>query len=94
MGKIIMHGRSIADIDKPLMQAFDINCQVVNLAAWIRDRAFEDFGITLAHSDDIDRLDEIVVEHYYRDKAEWLREKMRYAIAAGKIKKQNQSGDD
>lgn len=88
MSKIIMFGRSIADIDKSLMQDFDITCQVVNFAAWIREKAYEDFGLRLVSSEAINRLDEIVVENHYRDKAEWLREKMREAIRAKRPMKQ------
>lgn len=35
-------------------------------------------------SEAVNKLDEIVVKNYYRDKAEWLREKMRNAIRAKK----------
>lgn len=79
-----MHGRSIADIDTSLMREFDRICQVVNFAAWIREKAFEDFRIMLTSSEAVSKLDEIVVKNYYRDKAEWLREKMRNAIRARK----------
>ncbi len=80
MKKILMYKRSIANLDDDLVRHFDHHCKVINFSAWIREQAFKDFGLRIMRGEDIDELDEMVVRHLYRDKSEWLREKMRNSI--------------
>lgn len=82
--KIIMYRSHLAYIDPVLMAAFDHHCAVVNFSAWIRQQAQQDFGLVITNKEDLLALDEAVTEHYYSDKTEWLREKMRSAIHSSK----------
>lgn len=82
MKKIIMYQRAIAYIDDDLMFAFDNAGKVINFSAWIRQQAHLDFNLTINGATDIDLLDQCVVARFYKDKSEWLREKMRIHINA------------
>lgn len=79
-----MYTRHVAYIDKNLIGEFDNKCPVPNFSAWIREQAKQDFGLTITSEYGLSLLDEKVREHFYLDKTEWLREKMRNAIAIAK----------
>lgn len=78
--KISMYQTHVAYIDRDLIQAFDELVAVPNFSAWIRKQAKEDFDLVITSRYELSLLDEVVREHYYTDKTEWLREKMRNAI--------------
>lgn len=75
-----MYQTHIAYIDLELLSAFDSACTVPNFSAWIREQARRDFGLIITSQYELSLLDEYVREHYYLDKTEWLREKLRVAI--------------
>lgn len=80
MKKIIMYQKSIVNLDDKLVACFDYCCPVLNFSAWIREQAYNQFGIMVHDSSGIIKLDEVVQYHLYRDKSEWIREKMRNSI--------------
>lgn len=82
--KILMYGCHIAYIETRLLRAFDGKCPVMNFSAWIREKAHEDFGLTITNAQDIRELDTYVSEHFYADKTDWLRDKLRTAIKLSK----------
>ena len=69
-----------AYIDSHLMNEFNIYGQVVNLTSFILESFYEQFHFRIIDKSDIERVDEIVKENFYQDKAEWLREIMRNRI--------------
>lgn len=75
-----MYQTHIAYIDLELLSAFDSACAVPNFSAWIREQARRDFDLIITSQYELSLLDEYVREHYYLDKTEWLREKLRVAI--------------
>lgn len=50
------------------------------MPSFIKRCAYEDFDIMLDNIDDISYLEEQLDNYFYKDKTEWLREKMRLAI--------------
>ena len=78
--KIVMYRTHVAYIDREFLQEFDLHCGVVNFSAWIRKQALQDLNLTITNKEDLLILDDLVLNYYYIDKSEWLRDKMRIAI--------------
>jgi hypothetical protein len=75
--KIKLFETHFAWISSSLLSDFQSATGIKRRSDWIKKQAKQDFGITLSSSEDIPRLDMLVRAHYYDDKAEWLKEKMR-----------------
>lgn len=44
---------------------------------WLIEKCKDQFNLKLETKEDIGKLEIILNEHYYKDKADWLREKIR-----------------
>ena len=75
-----MYQKAIAYLEDEMMYMFDKWCGVVNFAAWVRQKAKEDFDLEITSAVDIEKLDAICQMHWYKDKSEWLRNKIREEI--------------
>jgi hypothetical protein len=73
--KIIIYGKHFAWIDRELLNKFDIN--VDNRTLWIKEEILNDFSISIDNRDSIDMLDMTLKEKGYKNKSEWLRERIR-----------------
>lgn len=80
MKKLIMYQKAIAYLEDEMMYEFDKNCGVVNFAAWVRQKAKEDFDLEITSADDIEKLSAVCQSNWYKDKSEWLRNKIREEI--------------
>lgn len=78
--KILMYQKHVAYIDNDLMADFDEYSPVVNFSGWVREQAKKDFGLNITNKYELEMLDNLVLRNHYTDKADWLREKMRFAI--------------
>ncbi len=47
---------------------------------FIKNKVISDFGLELKTKQDIDSLDVILKENFYKDKADWIREELRTYI--------------
>jgi hypothetical protein len=82
--KVILYGRHFAYIDSDFMESFLRFCKVSNFASWLRKQAKRDFDLEISDENSISQLDKLVAQHYYSDKTEWLREKMRLEMAGSR----------
>lgn len=55
-----------------------------NRTTWLLKKCEEEFGIYLETNDDVSKLEAILYENYYKDKADWLRDKIREELKGGK----------
>lgn len=80
--KILMYGKHIAWIETEMLIKLDtiIKKQKKNRNQWIREKCKDDFSFMLDNIESIKKLDFEVKKHLYKDKAEWLRAKIREEI--------------
>ena len=80
--KIVMYGKHIAWLDNEMLEKFNIiiNKDSKNIYQWIKEECKNDFSISLDNKEMIDILDSEVKKHLYKDKAEWIRTKIREEI--------------
>jgi len=78
--KIKLFEVHFAWVNDSLLKRFTETTGIKRRTEWIKECAKEDFDIVLDSPDDIPRLELVIRSHYYEDKGEWLREKMRKAI--------------
>lgn len=82
--KIKLFQQHFAYIDEEFLYEFYHKTHIINISSFIKRYAFKDFGIMLDNIDDISYLEEQLNNYFYKDKTEWLREKMRLAIQDSK----------
>ena len=77
------HGVHIANLEKPQVDMLD---QYVNSRSqWIRDECMTDFNLELNTMNDIANFNIALKSELYKDKADWVREKIRYLKKARNI---------
>lgn len=83
--RIRLYGQHLGYIGYDLYDKFLRICSVIDYSSWMKETAYKDFDFYITGKDSIDVLREKVVENYYEDIADWLREKMREEIRKNKI---------
>lgn len=78
--KIKLFQYHFAYIDEDFLYEFYHKTHIINITSFIKKSAYEDFGIMINEKNDIVYLEKELHQHYYKDKSEWLREKMRIAL--------------
>lgn len=78
--KIKLFQRHFANIEECMLQEFHIRTGIINIISFIKQSAYNDFEIYLSHESDMIDFEKALKENFYKDKSEWLREKMREEI--------------
>lgn len=78
--RIRLYGQHLAYIGYDLYNNFTHICKVLDYSSWIKKRANIDFGLTISGEASIEELKEVVMDNYFEDIGDWLREKMREEI--------------
>lgn len=78
--KIKLFQRHFANIEECMLQEFHIRTGIINIISFIKQSAYNDFEIYLSHESDIIDFEKALKENFYKDKSEWLREKIRDEI--------------
>lgn len=73
--KLLINGKHFAWLDTEYIRKID--SMVGNRAKWIRKCCREDFGIELSTLADFEELDKQLTQNLFKDKADWLRAKIR-----------------
>lgn len=66
-----------ANIDAEQLCKFEQKTGIINIISFIKKNAYDDFGMHLTDKDSLETFDVLLKEAMYKDKTEWLREKMR-----------------
>lgn len=75
--KIKLFQEHFAYLDSDFLLTFEHMTRTINIISFIREQVFLDFGFYLESREDLEKLDKMIERNYYKDKSEWLREKMR-----------------
>ena len=78
--KIKIFQKHFANIDDRLLYEFHHKTGIINIISFIKKSVFLDFEIYLTSEKDLETLDKYLADNFYKDKSEWLREKMRLEI--------------
>ena len=78
--KIKLFQKHFANIDEHMLQEFHIRTGIINIISFIKQSAYTDFEIYLSHESDMIDFEKALKENFYKDKSEWLREKIRDEI--------------
>ncbi|OUQ13880.1 hypothetical protein B5E87_04700 [Massilimicrobiota sp. An142] len=78
--KIKLFQRHFANIEECMLQEFHIRTGIINIISFIKQSAYNDFEIYLSHESDMIDFEKALKENFYKDKSEWLREKIRDEI--------------
>lgn len=80
--KITLYHKHFANIDTDFLYYFEQNTGIINMNTFIRESVYIDFYLYLEDAEDLKNLDILLIKNHYKDKTEWLREKMRNALKA------------
>lgn len=75
--KIKLFQKHFAYIDSNLLQEFHYQTGIINIIPFIKESAYHDFNIYLENEESLRMFEEALEKYYYKDKSEWLREKIR-----------------
>lgn len=75
--KIKLFQEHFAYLDADFIRAFENRTSIINIISFIKEQVYLDFGFYLECKEDVEKLDIVLEENFYKDKTEWLREKMR-----------------
>ena len=78
--KIKLFQKHFANIDEHMLQEFHIRTGIINIISFIKQSAYNDFDIYLDSEGDMIEFEKKLKEDFYKDKSEWLREKIRDEI--------------
>lgn len=78
--KIKLFQKHFANIDEYMLHEFHIRTGNINIISFIKQSAYNDFEIYLSHESDMIDLEKKLKDNFYKDKSEWLREKIRDEI--------------
>ena len=82
MSKIKIFQQSFANIDDDFLKLFHEITDEISIIIFIKKSVFKDYGFYLESIEDIEKLDECVNHDFYKNKSEWLKEKMRNEMKA------------
>lgn len=66
-----------ANIDIEFLYEFERLTGIINIITFIKATVYQDYLLYLNGIEDIKELDLLLKKYHYKDKSEWLREKMR-----------------
>lgn len=75
--KIKLFQEHFAYLDSDFLLTFEKMTSTINIISFIKEQVYLDFGFYLESVEDLKKLDKMLEKNYYKDKSEWLREKMR-----------------
>jgi len=75
--KIKLFQKHFANVDADFLHTFSHQTGIINIISFIKKSCYDDFGFYLENKEDLVTLDEYLKHRFYKDKSEWLREKMR-----------------
>lgn len=75
--KIKLFQQHFAYIDSNLLREFQYKTGIINIISFIKESAYHDFDIYLENEKSLKTFEKALKKYYYKDKSEWLREKIR-----------------
>jgi len=78
--KVLFRNVHVAYVNAALKARFQQLYGVRNYVAWVREEAYETFGLRLEEENGLRALQAAVSERYYGSVGEWLDEKMRQLV--------------
>lgn len=78
--KIKLFQKHFANIDEHMLHEFHMRTGNINIISFIKQSIYNDFDIYLDSEGDMIEFEKKLKEHFYKDKSEWLREKIRDEI--------------
>ena len=75
--RIRLYGQHLAYINSFLYFSFVQKCEVLDYSSWIKKMAKNDFDILIVGEGSIDELKAKVLDNYFEDIGDWLRQRMR-----------------
>lgn len=82
--KIKLFQKHFANIDEKMLHEFHVKTGIINIISFIKQSAYKDFEIYLNHESDMIIFEMTLKDNFYKDKSEWLREKIREEIRKSK----------
>ncbi len=82
--KVFLGNIHIAYVNVGLMSEFCRVLGIVNYTAWVRQQAFDTYGITLYSKSDLEHLQHCTENDYYDSVGEWLHDRMRTLLREAK----------
>jgi len=80
MKKIKIFQQPFANIDDDFFKKFTLLTGEINIISFIKKSAFEDFDLYLNTSESLDKFDYYLEDNFYKNRSEWLKEKMRHKM--------------
>lgn len=78
--KIKLFQEHFANVEADFLHDFEYITGIINIISFIKESCYEDFGIYLNSKEDLKEFETMLNKYYYKDKSEWMREKMRDEI--------------
>lgn len=78
--KINMFQEHFANIEASFLWHFEQETRIINIIQFIKESAYKDFGIYLYTKEDMLIFEDFLSTFFYKNKTEWLREKMRQKL--------------
>lgn len=78
--KIKLFQKHFANIDEHMLHEFHMRTGNINIISFIKQSIYNDFDIYLDSEGDMIEFEKKLKEDFYKDKSEWLREKIRNEI--------------
>lgn len=75
--RLRLYKEHLGYINPLFLETFQETCQVKRLNTWIKQRAYQEFGLYIESRADIAVLNQILAERFYENPAEWVKEMMR-----------------
>ena len=75
--RIRLYGQHLAYINSFLYYSFVQKCEVLDYSSWIKKMAKKEFDILITGEDSIEELKTKVINSYFEDIGDWLRQRMR-----------------